>query len=281
MSLPRFWPESYQCAATITVNFDGESLDQQNSPLPLWGRHSYGRYGAQAGVQRLLDLFDRYDITATFFIPGWDAERYPTVMAAIKDAGHEVAGHGYLHEDFSRLSLAEQERILEQSETSLLHVFGEKPVGWRAPDGLMTKETRALLARRGYRYDSSYADDDLPYVADDGQDHRIAELPISTIRVRTSSITRSTACRMWWHRHFETSSAPPMLRAACSTWRYILVVMWDRVGRCECAPSSRCFKPCASTLRCGSPPAARSPTGPSTRIADKCLISVFHEARFR
>ena len=178
MSLPRFWPESYQCAATITVNFDGESLDQQNSPLPLWGRHSYGRYGAQAGVQRLLDLFDRYDITATFFIPGWDAERYPTVMAAIKDAGHEVAGHGYLHEDFSRLSLAEQERILEQSETSLLHVFGEKPVGWRAPDGLMTKETRALLARRGYRYDSSYADDDLPYVADDGQDHRIAELPL-------------------------------------------------------------------------------------------------------
>lgn len=178
MSLPRFWPESYQCAATITVNFDGESLDQKNSPLPLWGRHSFGRYGAQAGVQRLLALFARYGITATFFIPGWDAERYPEVMAAIKAGGHEVAGHGYLHEDFSALSLEEQAEILERSETSLQQVFGVKAVGWRAPDGLMTKETRGLLARRGYTYDSSYNDDDLPYVVEDGQGHRLAELPL-------------------------------------------------------------------------------------------------------
>jgi len=131
--MTRFWPESYQCAATITINFDGESLDQQSSPLPLWGRHSYGRYGAQNGVQRLLALLARYEVPATFFIPSWDVERYPQVMEQIKRAGHDVAGHGHLHEDFSALSLEEQAAILERGESIFQRVFGEKPIGWRAP----------------------------------------------------------------------------------------------------------------------------------------------------
>ena len=67
MSLPRLWPEGIQAAVTVTVNFDGESVEHKSMPLPLWGRYSYGRYGAQLGAQRLLDLFAHYGIRATFF----------------------------------------------------------------------------------------------------------------------------------------------------------------------------------------------------------------------
>lgn len=178
MSVPRVWPEGYQCAATITVDFDGESVEARSMDLPLWGRNSYGRYGAQVGLQRLLALFQRFGVTATFFIPGWDAERYPAAMEAIATAGHEVAGHGYLHEDFSALTRDQQAEALERSEAALERVFGRKPSGWRAPDGLMTTETRSLLASRGYRYDSSYNDDDVPYVVSDQQGNRLVELPV-------------------------------------------------------------------------------------------------------
>jgi peptidoglycan/xylan/chitin deacetylase (PgdA/CDA1 family) len=173
-----FWPEGYHAAATVTVNFDGESVEQRALPdQALWGRFSYGRYGAQTGVYRILEALARYGVTATFFIPGFDADRYPEAMEAIAAAGHEVAGRGYAYEDFSALPPEHQEDVLQRSEETFQRVFGRTPVGFRAPDGQMSRETRSLLAGRGYRYDSTYCDDDVPYVVSDGGGRRLAELP--------------------------------------------------------------------------------------------------------
>jgi peptidoglycan/xylan/chitin deacetylase (PgdA/CDA1 family) len=178
MTTAQFWPDHQQCAVLVTVNFDAESVERRTMPAePLWGRNAFGRYGAQIGALRLLDCFERYNVRATFFIPGYDADRYPEVMDKIGSAGHEIAGHGYVHEDFSALSTDEQRAVLERSEDVLNRVFGRKPAGWRAPDGLMTAETRPLLAERGYRYDSSFCDDDLPYLVVDGEGRRMVELP--------------------------------------------------------------------------------------------------------
>jgi len=178
MSVVQRWPDGRQCSVTVTVNFDGESVEQSVLPgQPLWGRYSYGRYGAQAGIGRLLDAFARHGVRATFFVPGWDVERYPHVMERIAAAGHELAGHGYAHENFSALPPEGQREVLGRSEAAFERAFGARPAGWRAPEGLMSLETRAILAERGYRYDSSYNDDDLPYLAPDGGGH-LVELPV-------------------------------------------------------------------------------------------------------
>jgi peptidoglycan/xylan/chitin deacetylase (PgdA/CDA1 family) len=176
------WPDGAQAAASITVNFDAESVDRAAMPMPLWGRYSHGRYGAQLGARNLLALFARYDVRATFFIGGWDVERYPALMQDIVAAGHEVAGHGYLHEDFSALTPDDQTAILVMSEETFSATFGHKPMGFRAPERLMSAETRQLLAARGYRYDSGYSDDDLPYLVA-GEDGRLAlvELPVQEV----------------------------------------------------------------------------------------------------
>src|SRR5690606_24328574 len=145
------------------VNLDAESVEHATTPLPLWGRMSHGRYGAQAGTKNLLKVLERHGVRATFFIGAWDALRYPALMEEIAAAGHEIAAHGYLHEDFSTLSAQQQRDILAKSEAVLEQVFGERPRGFRAPDRLMTSETRNILAERGYLYDSSYSDDDVPY----------------------------------------------------------------------------------------------------------------------
>lgn len=173
------WPGGAQCAVVITVNLDGESVDRaQRADGPLWGRHSYGRYGMQIGVDRILAVLAKFDTRATFFVPAWDAEREPEVVERVMQAGHEVAGHGYLHEDFSTLDPEGQEEVLAWSERALERVTGQAPLGWRAPDGLMTAETRRLLLARGYRYDSSFCDDDFPYRAVDDDGRAIVELPV-------------------------------------------------------------------------------------------------------
>jgi peptidoglycan/xylan/chitin deacetylase (PgdA/CDA1 family) len=178
MSAPFVWPAGIQAAAAITVDFDGESVEHRDMDLPLWGRYSHGRYGAQMGAENLLALFARYDIRATFFIGAWDVERYPRIMAAIAAAGHEVAGYGYLHEDFSALATDEQQAVLARGEAVFRSVFGQEPVGFRAPGRRMVTETRQILAARGYRYDSSYADDDRPYIIEHGDGPRLVELPV-------------------------------------------------------------------------------------------------------
>ncbi|MGI8688798.1 MAG: polysaccharide deacetylase family protein [Thermomicrobiales bacterium] len=177
MNATTTWPVGIQAAATITVDFEGESVEHQDMALPLWGRYSHGRYGAQVGTGNLLALFACYGVHATFFISAWDVERYPRTMEAIAAAGHEIAGSGYLHEDFSTLTVAEQEAVLKRSEAVFQSAFGQKPVGFRAPGRRLRTETRRLLAARGYRYDSSYSDDDRPYIVADCDGNRLVELP--------------------------------------------------------------------------------------------------------
>src|SRR6188508_2640940 len=48
-------------------------------------------------TERLLDLFSEFDTTATFFVLGWVAERFPALVRAIAERGHEIASHGYAH----------------------------------------------------------------------------------------------------------------------------------------------------------------------------------------
>lgn len=173
------WPGGAQCAVVITVNYDGESVERSERPEgALWGRYSYGRYGVQTGLPRMLNLFERQQTPATFFVPGWDVERDPEVVRDIRDRGHEVAGHGYLHEDFSGLSAEQQRDALARSEATFEQALGIRPVGWRAPGGLMTSETRSILAERGYHYDSSYCDDDVPYRTESGDAGSLVEIPV-------------------------------------------------------------------------------------------------------
>lgn len=179
MTSQPIWPGGAQCAVLVTVNYDGESVERSERPEgALWGRYSYGRYGVQTGLPRMLGLLERHQIAATFFVPGWDVERDPEVVRDVRDRGHEIAGHGYLHEDFSSLSASEQEDVLSRSEAAFAQALGDRPAGWRAPDGLMTSETRSILVARGYSYESSYSDDDLPYRVDTGEGAPLVEIPV-------------------------------------------------------------------------------------------------------
>jgi len=160
------WPDGHRAAACFTFDVDAESpilFDFPESPAWL-DVMSHQAYGARTGIARLLRLLDRRGIRATFFIPGYSAERWPAICRSIRDAGHEIAHHGYLHEGTHGATPAEQDARIVRGLAALDEVLGVQPTGYRAPNWELTFETPGLLARHGFLYDSGLMDADHPYL---------------------------------------------------------------------------------------------------------------------
>ena len=82
-------------------------------------RDKTGEYVLTQGMPRLLDLYDKYGVKATFFYTGHIAKLYPEVVKMAFVRGHEIGSHGLSHEvsqAFDLLSPAEQLRHLKESK---------------------------------------------------------------------------------------------------------------------------------------------------------------------
>src|SRR5690348_15896482 len=127
------WPNGARCVALFTVDFDGTG-NEVGRGHPIAGKHSGGNYLACRGVPRFLEIYERHQVPATFFVPGYDAEVNPDAIKSIIAAGHEVAAHGYVHESWD-ISLEEEDRLLRKTHGILPEVAGTPPLGWRSPGG--------------------------------------------------------------------------------------------------------------------------------------------------
>lgn len=140
---------------------------------------SHQSYGPVTGVPRLLDMLERHNVAATFFIPGYTAHRYPDVVRSIVARNHEVAHHGYLHEPLGEADEAKEIEYLERGLEALQDVAGVRPLGYRAPMWELNYRSPALLYERGILYDSSLMDADAPYELATGiGNESIVEIPI-------------------------------------------------------------------------------------------------------
>lgn len=174
------WPNGARCAVTLTFDNFGESLDLLRYGHAS-GASADGVYAPRRGVERVLDLLDRHRIPATFFVEGWNARKYASLAREVVDRGHEVGSHGWMHETWNELGLDQERELIRRTTETLGEVLGHRPPGWRSPGGLTTSATLALLQEAGYAYDSSFGDDDVPYLlrASAGRPEPIVELPWS------------------------------------------------------------------------------------------------------
>ena len=162
--------------AMITVELDNEYIwhsmgDSYRSPKNT----SMGTYGTHRGLLRVLGALKEYGVRATFFIPGMAAEDYPQEVREIAAQGHEIALHGYAHEDFAGLTAEEQREVLKKGIGALEKVTGKRPVGFRLPEGDCTVETTRLLEEEGFLYNNSFFDRDAPYVRPEAM---LVEIPM-------------------------------------------------------------------------------------------------------
>jgi peptidoglycan/xylan/chitin deacetylase (PgdA/CDA1 family) len=176
------WPAGHSAAAAFTFDVDAESAVLWGAPhnAQRMGIISHQAYGPLVGVPRLLRMLDRHAVRSTFFVPGYTAHRYPGVVRDIVAAGHEVGHHGYLHEQPSGLSAQEEAAALDRGIAALEEVAGVRPLGYRAPMWDLSWRTPALLAERGFSYDSTLMDADVPYelAVRPGAQESIVEIPI-------------------------------------------------------------------------------------------------------
>ena len=146
---------------------------------------------------KLLDLFDEYQVKATFFTLGWVAERKRDLVLEIARRGHEVACHGYSHQ----LVYNQTPEVFQQETVrakSILEDIIQQPVrGYRAASYSITEKSLwalDILAESGFVYDSSifpvrhdrYGMPDTPehpYHLKTPAGHSIIEFPLSTAKI--------------------------------------------------------------------------------------------------
>ena len=121
-------------------------------------RDKTGEYVLNQGMPRLLDLYDKYGVKATFFYTGHIAKLYPDVVRKAYERGHEVGSHGLTHEvdkAFDVLSPKEQLSHLIQSKQILEDIIGDEVTSFRAPAARVDKGFPEILHEAGFKVDSS------------------------------------------------------------------------------------------------------------------------------
>ncbi|MBV6656599.1 MAG: allantoinase PuuE [Devosiaceae bacterium] len=133
-----------------------------------WNMESIYEYGARAGFWRLHRLFTEMGIPLTVYGVATALARSPEQVAAMKDAGWEIASHGLRwieYKDFPR-----QDEAAHMAEAVALHteVTGERPLGWYT--GRCSMNTVSLASEEGgFAYVADSYADDLPYWHREGE----------------------------------------------------------------------------------------------------------------
>jgi len=145
-------------------------------------------------TQIILDILERRNLKATFFIVGWIAQRYPQLVGQIFGQGHEIGCHSYWHRQVHNLTPDAFKEDTRRAKSILEDITGSAVYGYRAPSYSITNKSLwalDILADLGFRYDSSifptyhdnYGIPDAPRFAYKLKEQGMMEYPISTARI--------------------------------------------------------------------------------------------------
>lgn len=148
----------------------------------------------EANTDRILELFSRKDIKATFFTLGWIAERYPSMVRRIVDEGHELASHGWEHIRVNQQAPEVFREDVVRTKKTLEDLSGNAVIGYRAASYSIDESNLwalDILADTGHLYSSSivpvshdlYGMPDAPRFPFKAAGGRLLEVPISTVNL--------------------------------------------------------------------------------------------------
>ncbi len=179
--------EHYVC---LTFDHDNTSSTiSRNNITPT--AVSRGDFGIPA-AKRILALLAEQKLPTTWFTPGHTIESYPSCVAAVHAAGHEIGHHGWTHRVPSTLGAEGEEEELVRGKEAIIRLTGRAPRGYRSPAWDLSPHSIDLLLKHGFVYDSSMMGNDyFPYQARNGDritllekfefgpDTSLVEMPIS------------------------------------------------------------------------------------------------------
>jgi polysaccharide deacetylase family protein (PEP-CTERM system associated) len=113
---------------------------------------------ADIATRQIIELFERCNIQATFFILGYVAQRFPVIVKELAARGHEIASHGYAHQLAYEQTPQQFRRDIVRSRKLLQDLSGQPVNGYRAPNFSIRQNmdwAYDCLIESGYHYDSS------------------------------------------------------------------------------------------------------------------------------
>jgi peptidoglycan/xylan/chitin deacetylase (PgdA/CDA1 family) len=163
------WPEGRRCCFSIVVDLSVASGPAGVTEADLLQPASH--FGMNEGLDRTLNVLQRFGRRATFVVPAAIARIYAERIRDIARLGHEIAAGGYLHEDVTNLARADERDRVSLTTDLLASLTGQRPSGWfslpRQQDpfsvGTISPNTVDLLIEAGYGYLGNGLADDLPH----------------------------------------------------------------------------------------------------------------------
>ena len=179
---PASWHGGARCAFAISFDSDHETSELREGGKSI-GRLSWGQYGNRVGVPRLLDLLEKHDVKASFYVPAVVALLHPDEQRRIIAEGHEIGIHGWIHELNSVLPYENERDLMLRSADVLEKVSGKRPVGLRTPSWDFSPHTLSIAREMGLLYDSSLmADENCYELLLQGEASGVVELPVEWVR---------------------------------------------------------------------------------------------------
>lgn len=169
------WPDGKTVAVPIVVSLEWFPIVPTDKPFRAPGhmqtaypdyRHYTSReYGTRVGFYRLLDAFAKVGARVAVAANAAIADRYPSIIADIVDAGHEIVAHSTDMNGTIATGLdpAEEAALIAASLDALERVSGTRPTGWLSIARSQSWNTPRLLAEAGVAYMLDWVNDDLPY----------------------------------------------------------------------------------------------------------------------
>jgi polysaccharide deacetylase family protein (PEP-CTERM system associated) len=141
---------------TVDVEDWFHILESEDAPL----RSEWDRLPSRVeeNTDRLLELLRETNTQATFFVVGWVAERFPSIVRRIAEAGHEIGSHSYWHEVIRRYDRRSLVADLQASRKLLEDLSGLRVEGYRAPGNSITPADAwvfDVILEAGFTYDAS------------------------------------------------------------------------------------------------------------------------------
>ncbi len=174
------WPGGARIAVSLVLNYEeggensilhGDAASEAflsdiagAQPWPgkrHWNMESVYDYGARAGFWRLHRLFTGMAIPVTIYGVATALARSPEQVAAMKEAGWEIASHGLKWVEHKDMPEDEERRQIAEAIRLHAEVTGSRPTGWYT--GRCSANTVRLTAEAGFDWISDTYDDDLPY----------------------------------------------------------------------------------------------------------------------
>ncbi|HUD95873.1 polysaccharide deacetylase family protein [Sphingobium sp.] len=172
---PLAWPEGRSVAVPIVVSLEWFPILPNDKPFRAPGhmqtaypdyRHYTSReYGSRVGIYRLLDAFAAAGVRVSVATNSAIGERYPSLVADIVAAGHEIVAHSTDMNGTIASGLPEEDEcaIILQSLDSLQQATGTRPRGWLSIARSQSFNTPRLLAEAGVEFMLDWVNDELPY----------------------------------------------------------------------------------------------------------------------